>query len=99
MSQSTDRLTVTMFLAGLFHLIVILGVSFGTTGRHSSVRADEEVLLDETRSRFGQERARELSVGAHPAGSGNSADGRTRRPGRGARQKGRLAKPMPPPIG
>lgn len=41
-----DRLLVMLFLAGLFHLIVILGVSFGApTARDSSAIRTLEVLL------------------------------------------------------
>jgi len=41
-----DRLLVMLFLAGLFHLIVILGVSFGTpTARDSGALRTLEVLL------------------------------------------------------
>jgi periplasmic protein TonB len=85
MSQSTDRLTVTMFLAGLFHLIVILGVSFAPPVGDSSIVPTLEVLLidnslpDSARN----ERASYLSERTQQ-GSGNAADGRTREPGRGA---------------
>jgi len=41
-----DRLLVMLFLAGLFHLVVILGVSFGaTTARDSGAIRTLEVLL------------------------------------------------------
>lgn len=40
-----DRLTVTLFLAGLFHLIVILGITFAPPGMDSGVVPTLEVLL------------------------------------------------------
>jgi periplasmic protein TonB len=85
MSQSTDRLTVTMFLAGLFHLIVILGVSFTPPVGDSSVVPTLEVLLIDNSlpDSASNERASYLSERTQQ-GSGNAADGRTREPGQGA---------------
>jgi len=81
---SRDRLTVTLFLAGLFHLILILGISFAPPAADSGNVPTLEVLLvnnplpDATRN----ERADYLAERTQQ-GSGNSPDGRTRRPSAG----------------
>jgi protein TonB len=85
MSQSNDRLTVTVFLAGLFHLIVILGVTFAPPVSDPSIVPTLEVLLIDNSlpESAKNDRARYLA-GRTQQGSGNAADGRTREPGSGA---------------
>jgi protein TonB len=85
MSQSIDRLTVTVFLAGLFHLIVILGVTFAPPVSDPSIVPTLEVLLIDNSlpESAKNDRARYLA-GRTQQGSGNAADGRTREPGSGA---------------
>lgn len=78
---SRDRLTVTLFLAALFHTIVILGVSFAPPAADSDAVPTLEVLLvnnplpDSTEN----ERANYLAERTQQ-GSGNSPDRRTRQP-------------------
>ncbi|HEX9706729.1 MAG TPA: TonB family protein [Steroidobacteraceae bacterium] len=82
---SGDRLTVTLFLAGVFHLIVILGISFAPPAANPGDVPTLEVLLvnnslpDSTLN----EDANYLAERTQ-RGSGNSADGRTRQPAAGA---------------
>lgn len=85
MSQQNDRLTVTMFLAGLFHLIVILGVTFAPPPSDTSEVPTLEVLLVDNAlpDSAENERASYLSDRTQQ-GSGNAADGRTRQPGSGS---------------
>ena len=79
--SSRDRLTVTMFLAALFHLIVILGISFAPPASDSGDVPTLEVLLvnnplpDSTRNESANYLAERTQQG-----SGNSPDGRTRQP-------------------
>jgi protein TonB len=81
---SRDRLTVTLFLAGLFHLILILGISFAPPAADSGHVPTLEVLLvnnplpDATRNEDADYLAERTQQG-----SGNSPDGRTRRPSAG----------------
>jgi protein TonB len=81
---SRDRLTVTLFLAALFHTIVILGVSFARPAADSDAVPTLEVLLvnnplpDSTEN----ERANYLAERTQQ-GSGNSPDRRTRQPSAG----------------
>ena len=78
---SRDRLTVTLFLAGLFHLILILGISFAPPAADSGSVPTLEVLLvnnplpDATRNDSANYLAERTQQG-----SGNSPDGRTRLP-------------------
>ena len=78
---SRDRLTVTLFLAGLFHLILILGISFAPPTADSGSVPTLEVLLvnnplpDATRNDSANYLAERTQQG-----SGNSPDGRTRQP-------------------
>ena len=76
-----DRLTVTVFLAGLFHLIVILGITFAPPDRDAGAVPTLEVLLtqsplpesaDNERASYLAERTRQ--------GAGNPATSRTRQP-------------------
>jgi periplasmic protein TonB len=82
---SADRLTVTMFLAGVFHLILILGISFAPPSADSGDAPTLEVILvnnplpDDSEN----ERASYLAERTQ-AGSGNSLDGRTRQPTTGS---------------
>jgi len=81
---SRDRLTVTLFLAGLFHLIVILGISFAPPAADFGNVPTLEVLLvnnplpDATRNESANYIAERTQQG-----SGNSPDGRTRLPSAG----------------
>jgi periplasmic protein TonB len=78
---SRDRLTVTLFLAGVFHLIVILGISFAPPAADSGSVPTLEVLLvnnplpDATTNDSANYLAERTQQG-----SGNSPDGQTRQP-------------------
>jgi protein TonB len=78
---SRDRLTVTLFLAALFHMILILGISFSPPLADSGDVPTLEVLLvnnplpDATRNDSANYLAERTQQG-----SGNSPDGRTRQP-------------------
>jgi len=76
-----DRLFVTLFLAGLFHLIVILGITFAPQPRDESLVPTLEVLLvaETLPEAPTNERASYLSQRTQQ-GSGNAADA-TRQPG------------------
>lgn len=76
-----DRLFVTLFLAGLFHLIVILGITFAPPERDDSLVPTLEVLLvaEALPEAPINERASYLSQRTQQ-GSGNAAD-TTRQPG------------------
>jgi len=82
---SRDRLTVTLFLAGIFHLIVILGISFAPPLADSGSVPTLEVLLvnsslpDTTTN----DRADYLAERTQQ-GSGNSPDSKTRQPSAGS---------------
>jgi protein TonB len=85
MAQSNDRLTVTMFLAGLFHLIVILGVTFAPPPSDTSEVPTLEVLLVDNSLPDSAENKRASYLSDRTQqGSGNAADGRTRQPGAGS---------------
>ncbi len=81
---SRDRLTVTLFLAGLFHLIVILGISFAPPSADSGSVPTLEVLLVNSSlpDTSTNDRANYLAERTQQ-GSGNSPDGRTRQPSAG----------------
>jgi protein TonB len=78
---SSDRLTVTLFLAGLFHLIVILGISFAPPATDFGSVPTLEVMLvgNSLPDSLLNEKADYLAERTQQ-GSGNSPDGRTRRP-------------------
>lgn len=78
----SDRLFVTLFLAGLFHLIVILGVTFVPPASDSSLMPTLEVLLvgDALPDVPGNKEASYLAQRSQQ-GSGNMASGVTKRPG------------------
>jgi protein TonB len=82
---SGDRLTVTLFLAGVFHLILILGISFAPPAASPGDGPTLEVLLVNSSlpDAMLNERANYLAERTQQ-GSGNSADGRTRQPMAGA---------------
>jgi protein TonB len=82
---SGDRLTVTLFLAGVFHLILILGISFSPPLANPGDGPTLEVLLVNSSlpDTMLNERADYLAERTQQ-GSGNSADGRTRQPMAGA---------------
>ncbi len=79
-----DRLVVTMFLAGLFHMIVILGITFAPPLQDPSIVPTLEVLLinNSLPQSPTNERASYLAERTQQ-GSGNSTTGRTRQPGAG----------------
>lgn len=76
-----DRLFVTLFLVGLFHLIIILGITFAPPKRDDSLVPTLEVLLvnESLPEAPNNERASYLSQRTQQ-GSGNDAD-TTRQPG------------------
>ena len=82
---SGDRLTVTLFLAGLFHLIVILGISFAPPLADSGSVPTLEVLLvnNSLPDSLRNDSANYLAERTQQ-GSGNSPDGQTRRPQSGS---------------
>jgi periplasmic protein TonB len=82
---SGDRLTVTLFLAGLAHLILILGVSFAPPAADSRNVPTLEVLLvnNSLPDSYRNEHADYLAERTQQ-GSGNSPDGRTRQPAAGS---------------
>ncbi len=79
--SAEDRLLVTLFLAGLFHLIVILGITFAPPPQDDALVPTLEVLLvvDALPEAPLNERASYLSQRTQQ-GSGNTAD-TTRQPG------------------
>lgn len=82
---SGDRLTVTLFLAGLFHLILILGISFAPPPAGSGDVPTLEVLLvnnplPDSSANPGANYLAERTQ----KGSGNAPDGRTRQPSAGS---------------
>ncbi len=85
MAQSNDRITVTMFLAGLFHLIVILGVTFAPPVSDTSTVPTLEVLLvDNSLPDSAQNERASYLAERTQQGSGNTASGRTRQPSAGS---------------
>jgi len=82
--RSNDRLTVTLFLAGAFHLIVILGITFAPPRADPSLVPTLEVLLVNSQlpSSAANERASYLAERTQQ-GSGNADLERTRQPGAG----------------
>lgn len=79
-----DRLTITLFLAGLFHLIIILGVSFAPQDPDRRPVPTLAVLLagDSLPESQRNDEAAYLAERTQ-TGSSNSRDGETRRPGLG----------------
>lgn len=78
---SSDRLTVTLFLAALFHLIVILGISFAPPASDTGSVPTLEVMLvsNSLPDSLLNDSANYLAERTQQ-GSGNSSDGQTRRP-------------------
>lgn len=79
-----DRLTVTLFLAGLFHLIVILGVTFAPPDAAGGAVPTLAVMIagDALPESLKNDEAAYLAERTQQ-GSGNSVDGETQRPGSG----------------
>jgi protein TonB len=74
-------MTVTVFLAALFHLIVILGVSFAPPVTDSgSVPTLEVLLVNSALPESLRNDSADYLAERTQQGSGNSPDGRTRRP-------------------
>jgi len=98
-----DRLVVTLFLAGLFHLIVILGITFAPPLRDPTVVPTLEVLLvnNALPDSPTNERASYLAERTQQ-GSGNTRSGRTRQPGAGNAPEDLQGEaegaPEPPPV-
>lgn len=82
---SGDRLTVTLFLAGLAHLILILGVSFAPPAADSRNVPTLEVLLvnNSLPDSYRNDDADYLAERTQQ-GSGNSPDQKSRRPAAGS---------------
>jgi protein TonB len=81
---SGDRLTVTLFLAALFHLIVILGISFAPPAADSgSAPTLEVILLNNPLPDASRNEGASYLAERTQQGSGNSLNGRTRRPSAG----------------
>jgi periplasmic protein TonB len=82
---SGDRLTVTLFLAAAFHLIVILGISFAPPAVDSGAVPTLEVLLVNNPMPDSEVNPRaDYLAERTQQGSGNSPDGRTRQPTAGS---------------
>jgi protein TonB len=78
---SSDRLTVTLFLAGLFHLIVILGISFAPPDTDSgSVPTLEVMLVGNSLPDSLLNESADYLAERTQQGSGNATDSRTHRP-------------------
>ena len=78
---SGDRLTVTLFLAALFHLIVILGISFAPPISDSgSVPTLEVLLVNNSLPDSLENDSADYLAERTQQGSGNSPDRQTRRP-------------------
>lgn len=78
---SGDRLTVTLFLAGLFHLILILGISFAPpSADHGSVPTLEVMLVGNSLPDSSLNDGADYLAERTQQGAGNSPDGQTRRP-------------------
>jgi periplasmic protein TonB len=82
---SGDRLTVTLFLAGVFHLILILGVSFAPpVASQGDVPTLEVLLVNNALPDSSVNEDANYLAERTQRGSGNSADGQTRQPAAGA---------------
>jgi protein TonB len=82
---SRDRLTVTLFLAGVFHLIVILGISFAPPAADSgSVSTLEVILVNDPMPESSRNAGASYLAERTQQGSGNSPDGQTRQPKAGS---------------
>jgi protein TonB len=78
---SSDRLTVTLFLAGLFHLIVILGISFAPPAANlGSVPTLEVMLVSNPLPDSNRNDRADYLADRTQQGSGNAPDRQTRRP-------------------
>jgi len=82
---SGDRLTVTLFLAGVFHLILILGISFAPpVASQGDVPTLEVLLVNNALPDSSVNEDANYLAERTQRGSGNSAGGQTRRPAAGA---------------
>ena len=82
---SGDRLTVTLFLAGVFHLILILGISFAPpVASQGDVPTLEVLLVNNALPDSSVNEDANYLAERTQRGSGNSADGQTRQPAAGA---------------
>jgi protein TonB len=80
-AASRDRLTVTLFLAALFHMIVILGISFAPpAGQPGDVPTLEVLLVNNPLPDATRNDSANYLAERTQKGSGNSPDGRTRQP-------------------
>jgi protein TonB len=102
---SGDRLTVTLFLAALFHLIVILGISFAPPGSDlGSVPTLEVILVNNSLPDASANERADYLAERTQQGSGNALDGQTRRPSTGSAPETRPGAPdggdeLPAPEG
>jgi periplasmic protein TonB len=100
---SGDRLTVTLFLAGVFHLILILGISFAPpVASQGDVPTLEVILVNNPLPDSRVNEDADYLAERTQQGSGNSANGRSRQPTAGAgaeampgMPEGGLEAPMP----
>ena len=92
---SHDRLTVTLFLAALFHMILILGISFSPPVADTGDVPTLEVLLvnNPLPDAAWNEEANYLAERTQQ-GSGNSPDGRTRQPSAGEGAESIMGDPL-----
>ncbi len=82
---SSDRLTVTLFLAGVFHLILILGISFAPpVASQGDVPTLEVLLVNNALPDSSVNEDANYLAERTQRGSGNSPDGQTRQPAAGA---------------
>lgn len=82
---SGDRLTVTLFLAGVFHLILILGISFAPPiSSQGDVPTLEVLLVNNALPDSSVNEDADYLAERTQRGSGNSTDGQTRQPAAGA---------------
>jgi periplasmic protein TonB len=80
-----DRLTITLFLAGVLHLIVILGVSFAPPlAEHGEAPTLEVLLVGGSIPESAENERASYLAERTQQGSGNSAEDRTRQPAAGS---------------
>ena len=80
-----DRLTVTLFLAGVFHLILILGISFAPpVAGQGEVPTLEVLLVNNALPDSSVNEDANYLAERTQRGSGNSVDSQTRQPAAGA---------------
>jgi protein TonB len=92
-AASGDRLTVTLFLAGVLHLIVILGVTFAPPlAEHGEAPTLEVLLVGGSIPESAENERASYLAERTQQGSGNSEEDRTRQPAAGS---GAIATPAP----